>query len=113
MAIAKMGKAFKSAIRWLWLTIALLIIGTVILVVIGRQTIAGIDSYRADIQQIIEDQIGLRVELGELNGDWPRLVPILDIQRAVVFAEDNSPAIEVSGGRAHLDLFETDRKSGV
>ena len=107
MAIAKMGKAFKSAIRWLWLTIALLIIGTVILVVIGRQTIAGIDSYRADIQQIIEDQIGLRVELGELNGDWPRLVPILDIQRAVVFAEDNFPAIEVSGGRAHLDLFET------
>ncbi|MDG1818592.1 MAG: AsmA-like C-terminal region-containing protein [Porticoccaceae bacterium] len=107
MAIAKMGKAFKSAIRWLWLTIALLIIGTVILVVIGRQTIAGIDSYRTDIQQIIEDQIGLRIELGELNGDWPRLVPILDIESAAVFAEDNSPAIVVSGGRAHLDLFET------
>ena len=75
MAMAKMGKAFKKAMRWLWLTMALLIIGTVILVVIGRQTITGVDHFRADIQQIIEDQIGLRVELGELNGEWPRLVP--------------------------------------
>ena len=92
MAMAKMGKAIKTAMRWLWLSLALLIIGMVILVVIGRQMIAGVDNYRADIQQIIEDQIGLRVELGELNGEWPRFVPILDIQRAAVFAEDDSPA---------------------
>ncbi len=107
MAMAKMGKAFKRTMRWLWLTMALLIIGTVILVVIGRQTITGVDYFRADIQQMIEDQIGLRVELGELNGEWPRLTPILDIERAEVFAEDNSPAVVISGGRADLDLFES------
>lgn len=107
MAMAKMGKAFTTAIRWLWLSLALLIIGMVILVVIGRQTIAGVDNYREDIQQIIQDQIGLRVELGELNGEWPRLVPVLDIQRAAVFAEDDSPAVVINGGRADLDLFET------
>jgi uncharacterized protein (TIGR02099 family) len=107
MAMAKMGKAFKKAMRWLWLTLALLIIGMVILVVIGRQTITGVDHFRGDIQQIIEDQIGLRVELGELNGEWPRLVPILDIEQATVFADDNTPAVVISGGRADLDLFET------
>jgi uncharacterized protein (TIGR02099 family) len=107
MAMAKIGKAVTKAIRWLWLTLALLIIGMVILVVIGRQTIAGVDNFRADIQKIIQDQIGLRVELGALNGEWPRLVPILDIERAVVFAEDDSPAVVIKGGRADLDLFET------
>lgn len=107
MAMAKMGKAIKTAMRWLWLSLALLIIGMVILVVIGRQMIAGVDNYRVDIQQIIEDQIGLRVELGELNGEWPRFVPILDIQRAAVYAEDDSPAVVINGGRADLDLFET------
>lgn len=107
MAMAKMGKAFKKAMRWLWLTLALLIIGMVILVVIGRQTIAGVDNFRVDIQQIIENQTGLRVELGELNGEWPRLVPILDIERAAIFAEDDSPSVVINGGRADLDLFAT------
>jgi uncharacterized protein (TIGR02099 family) len=105
MAMAKMGKAFKKAMRWLWLTIALLIIGTVILVVIGRQTITGVDHFRGDIQQLIEDQIGLRVELGELNGEWPRLVPVLDVESATVFGADDFPAVVLNGGRADLDLF--------
>ena len=107
MAMAKMGKAIKTGMRWLWLSLALLIIGMVILVVIGRQMIASVDNYRADIQQIIENQIGLRVELGELNGEWPRFVPVLDIERAAVFAEGDSPAVVINGGRADLDLFET------
>jgi uncharacterized protein (TIGR02099 family) len=107
MAMAKIGKAVTKAMRWLWLTLALLIIGMVILIVIGRQTIAGVDNFRPDIQQIIQDQIGLRVELGALNGEWPQLVPILDIERAAVFAEDDTPAVVINGGRADLDLFET------
>ena len=107
MAMAKMGKAIKTGMRWLWLSLALLIIGMVILVVIGRQMIASVDNYRADIQQIIENQIGLRVELGELNGEWPRFVPVLDIERAAVFAEGDFPAVVINGGRADLDLFET------
>ncbi len=107
MAVGKMGKAFKKALHWLWLTLALLIIGMVILVVIGRQTIASIDSFRSDIQEIIQDQTGLRFELGELNGEWPRLVPIIDVQHAEIFADSDSPAVVINGGRADLDLFET------
>ena len=42
--MASMGTALKTSMRWLWLTLALLIIGTVILVVIGRQTIAYVDN---------------------------------------------------------------------
>ena len=102
-----MGKAFKTAMRWLWLTLALLIIGTVILVVIGRQTITGVDYFRPDIQQIIQTQLGLRVELGEINGEWPRLTPVLDIERAAVFADDGSAVVAIDGARAELDLFSS------
>ena len=51
--------ALKTSMRWLWLTLALLIIGTVILVVIGRQTIANVDQFREPITEFIEEQIGL------------------------------------------------------
>lgn len=105
--MAKMVKFLNRLVRWLWLVIALLIIGTVILVVIGRQTISGIDHYRGDIQKIIQQQIGLRVELGQLNGEWPRLVPVLDIEQATIFAEGETTAVVINGGRADLDLFET------
>ena len=42
--------AVKRVGRWLWLTAALLIIGTVILVVIGRQIIPRIDELRVAIE---------------------------------------------------------------
>jgi uncharacterized protein YhdP len=109
-----MGTALKTSMRWLWLTLALLIIGTVILVVIGRQTIAYVDQVREPIEQFLAKQIGLQVELGELSGEWPRLVPIIEIDRGLILAADKTPALEVTGVRADLDLFNSlDRKSVV
>ena len=72
--------------RWLWLCLALLIIGTVILVVIGRQTIAYVDQVREPIEQFLAEQIGQQVDLGKLSGEWPRLVPIIEIDHASIFA---------------------------
>jgi len=99
--------ALKTSMRWLWLTLALLIIGTVILVVIGRQTIANVDQFREPIAEFIEEQIGLQVDLGELRGEWPRLIPIIEINHAVVQAADESPALMMQGVRADLDLFNS------
>ena len=52
--MATLGKAFRATLRWLWLTAALLIIGTVLLVVLGRQSIASLDNFRTDIKQFIQ-----------------------------------------------------------
>ena len=46
MADSNIRKIGKVISRWLWLTAAMLIIGTVILVVIGRQTISSVDELR-------------------------------------------------------------------
>jgi uncharacterized protein YhdP len=105
--MASMGTAFKTSMRWLWLFVALLIIGTVILVVIGRQTIAYVDQVREPIEQFLTEQIGLQVDLGELRGEWPRLVPIIEVDHASIFASDNTPVFEVTGVRADLDLFNS------
>ena len=79
--------------RWLWLCLALLIIGTVILVVIGRQTIAYVDQVREPIEQFLAEQVGQQVDLGKLSGEWPRLVPIIEIDRASIFAIDKIPPL--------------------
>jgi len=110
-----MGTAFKTSMRWLWLTLALLIIGTVILVVIGRQTITYVDQLREPVEQFLGEQIGLQVELGELRGEWPRLVPIIEIDKLSIAAANvtgsaagnKSPTLSLEGARADLDLFNS------
>ena len=76
------------ASRWFWRLVALLIIGMVILVVIGRQTIGGIDRLRPTIQSFIAENTGVEVTLGQLRGEWPRLVPILEVDHVEVITED-------------------------
>mgnify|MGYP000007265150 FL=1 len=103
--MATLGKAFRATLRWLWLTAALLIIGTVLLVVLGRQSIASLDNFRTDIKQFIQTQTGLTVALGELKGDWPQLTPVISVDRTEIFANDNTSILVFSDARADLDLF--------
>jgi len=107
MADSNIRKIGKVISRWLWLTAAMLIIGTVILVVIGRQTISSVDELRPVLQQLITDNIGMQVRLGEIQGEWPRLIPILDIEKIEIVSEDQTPAIVLDHGRADLDLFKS------
>ena len=105
--IKNLSKILKLVGRWFWLTSALLIIGTVILVVLGRQTIGSVDQMRPTLQALIKDSTGMQVRLGELQGEWPRLVPILDIEKIEILTEDQSTAIAIDHSRADLDFFNS------
>ena len=99
--------AVKRVGRWLWLTAALLIIGTVILVVIGRQIIPRIDELRATIETVISDSVGMHAQLGELRGEWPGLIPIIEVAQLEISAPDKGYAIQLGHARADLDLFNS------
>lgn len=107
MIISSLYSLVKTLSRWFWLTAALLVIGTVIFVVVGRQTIANVDKLRPTVQTFISDRIGMQVELGELQGEWPRLVPVLDIEKIRVIADDQTASIAMDHGRANLDLLNS------
>ena len=107
MADSRIKKIVKLMSRWLWLSAAMLIIGTVILVVIGRQTISSVDELRPAIQQLISDSTGMQVRLGELQGEWPGLIPVIDIEKIEIISEGQTPAIVLDHGRADLDLFNS------
>ena len=95
------------ASRWFWRLIALLIIGMVILIVIGRQTIGGIDQLRPSLQTFITENTGMEATLGQLRGEWPRLVPILEVDKVEIITEDADVAISLDQGRANLDVFSS------
>ena len=105
--ITKLSTVIQRVNRWFWLSSALFIIGTVIFIVIGRQSIASIDQLRPSLQQAIADSIGMQVNLGELRGEWPRLKPIVEIDKIELVATDSSSALVLDRGRANLDVFST------
>lgn len=104
---SKLSTVLQRLNRWFWLTGALLIIGTVIFIVIGRQSITSIDQLRPTLQQAIADSIGMQVNLGELKGEWPHLKPIIEIEKVELVAKDSSSAMVLDRGRANLDVFST------
>jgi len=99
--------------RWLLVTGVSLIIGVVILVLVGRQTISQVDSLRPDIEKLLSDNIGLEVSLGQLSGEWPRLVPILEVASVAIIDTDQSPSLVLDKIRAELDLFRSLRHTNA
>jgi len=99
----------KLLARWLWLGIFLLIVGTVIFIFLGRQTIGSLDQLRPTIQSFIASSTGMQVNLGELKGEWPQLIPIVDVASIEIVDADQAPILSLQQGRADLDLFNTIR----
>lgn len=102
-------KMTKILIRGLSAVVVLAVVAAIMLILIGRQTIGELDQYRSDIQLFIASNIGMGVELGELRGEWPGLVPIVDIASLAIGDPKKSSVISLSEGRANLDLFKSIR----
>ena len=103
----KIPKIFKKAIQWFGLGASLLIIGMVILVFLGRQTIGQLDEIRPSLKTFIANNTGFRVNLGALSGEWPQLIPIIEVDGVELIDKENDPVLNLQGARADLDLFSS------
>lgn len=97
----------KILTRGLGAAVVVVIVATVMLILMGRQTIGELDRYRSDIQLLIASNIGMEVDLGELRGEWPRLVPIVEIANLAISDGEKKSVLSLSEGRADLDLVKT------
>lgn len=95
--------------RWFLWTTALLVIGTLALVLVGRQTISVVDGLRPSIVNFLNQSTGMQVNLGKLRGEWPRLLPVIEIENLDIMDANQVSAIVVRQVRAELDLFQTIR----
>lgn len=100
-------KNIKFLVSWLKYSAVVLIFGTAILILIGRQTIGELDQLRPTIQSFIEKNTGMQIKLGKLSGEWQGVVPVVEIESLQILDSDNNPVMNGSNGRAYLDFFNT------
>ena len=105
--IKSIAKRISVMTQWLGLIAALLIIGMVVLIFLGRQTIGQLDELRPSIQSFIASNTGFQVNLGTLSGEWPHLIPIIDIQSVELINPQQNTVLSFKGARAEIDLFNS------
>ena len=104
----------KSSTRlaWFWrqlrglllTTLAVLVIGTAVLVGVGRALAPFADEIRPWLQQAMSDRIGQTVEIDRLEAHWPRLTPRLHLI-GVHLDDGQGNRLEIDQARLELSLL--------
>lgn len=97
----------KQMAQWLGLAAGLLVIGMVILVFLGRQTIGQLDELRPSVKSFIASSTGFHVNMGALKGEWPQLIPIINVEGVELINSEQETVLSFEGARADLDLYSS------
>lgn len=98
--------------RWLsqlwtqiWITLVVATVSLALYASLGRQLIPLIETLRPDIEQQLSDALGQPVTIGELQGDWHILAPVVRFQN-IILGEQQS-GLRIGQVEAELDVSAT------
>jgi len=97
----------KQVAQWFALAVGLLVMGMVILIFLGRQSIGQLDELRPSVTSFIASSTGFQVNLGALKGEWPQLIPVINIEGVELTDSEQATVLSLDGARADLDLFSS------
>ncbi|TVS10111.1 MAG: TIGR02099 family protein [Wenzhouxiangella sp.] len=102
----------STRLAWFWrqlrglllTTLAVLVIGTAVLVGVGRALAPFADEIRPWLQQAMSERIGQTVEIDKLEARWPRLTPQLNLI-GVHLDDGQGNRLEIDQARLELSLL--------
>jgi uncharacterized protein (TIGR02099 family) len=100
------GKFWPVA-RGLGLAATLLVIGMIVIIFIGRQSIGQLDQLRPALKTLISSSTGMQVELSPISGQWPELLPVIELQAVDLLDIDGESVFRLEHGRADLDILQS------
>jgi uncharacterized protein YhdP len=107
LMINKIIRKLKPLARGFGLAAILLIIGMVVTIFIGRQSIGQLDQLRPALKTLISSSTGMQVELSSISGEWPALLPVIQLQAVDLLDIDGESVFRLERGRADLDILKS------
>ena len=98
-------KVLSKLTRWLWLTVATVVISYAVIVALGRYMLPSLDNYRPQVAGQLSQLLGADVQVERLSGTWPRFAPTLSADHVTIAAPDSGGDIEIGQVSAELDPF--------
>jgi len=93
--------AIRRTLEWALLAFVLVL---AVYVSIGRISMAALDSYRSEIQQLVADSLGTSVEIKQLSGSWIYLDPVLGLNELRL---GNDQGIRLGEARVRVDAIRS------
>jgi uncharacterized protein (TIGR02099 family) len=103
----KIIRKLKSLVRGFGLAAILLVIGMIVIIFIGRQSIGQLDQLRPALKTLISSSTGMQVELSPISGEWPALLPVIQLQALDLIDIDGESVFRLEQGRADLDILKS------
>jgi uncharacterized protein YhdP len=103
----KITGKLKPLARGLVLAAILLVIGMIVIIFIGRQSIGQLDQLRPALKTLISSSTGMQVELSPISGQWPELLPVIELQAVDLLDIDGESVFRLERGRADLDILQS------
>ncbi len=88
---------------WPLLAMALVLLATVVTLL--RLGLPYAEGYKTDIEQLIADRYGAKVQIGQLSAGWQSSGPALLLQRVAVQDGKGQPLLQVGETRIRLDFW--------
>ena len=96
--------------RGLWKLLGWMIIGSAVLVGIGRLLAPYADHARPLLEQVLADRIGQPVRIERLRASWPRLSPVVELE-GLSIGPDGEPLLQIERSRLQIRLYNFVRPS--
>ena len=97
-------KLLSKLTRWLWFSMAFVVISYTVIVVLGRVLLPYLDDYRPQVTKQLSQLLGADVQLQRLSGTWPRVAPTLSADGVKIVAE-SAGHIAIGQVSAELEPF--------
>src|SRR3990167_6423324 len=95
----------RRSLKWLWYSVAALIIGVAVLVSIGRLLLPQAYQLKPQFEQYLADRTGATVRIREVHGAWRGYGPELRVLGIELLAPDTGePLLTIGRFEAALDL---------
>ncbi len=104
---SKITSKLKRLARWFGLVAIMMVVGMIIIIFIGRQSIGQLDQLRPALKTLISSSTGMQVELSPISGEWPALLPVIELQAVDLIDIDGDSVFRLEQGRADLDILKS------
>jgi uncharacterized protein (TIGR02099 family) len=109
----KITSKLKRLARWFGLVTIMLVVGMIIIVFIGRQSIGQLDQLRPALKTLISSSTAMQVQLSPISGEWTELLPVIQLQAVDLIDIDGESVFRLEQGRADLDILKSIQQQTV
>jgi uncharacterized protein (TIGR02099 family) len=105
--VHKVKRACLYCLHKLWLTLAGVLVLLAVLISVLRYTLPYAEDYKHQIEQLLTERYGSKVQIAQLSAGWQKYGPALLLQQVSLYNTEQQLQLSVAETRVRLDFWRS------